>query len=79
MVIVLFALTIACTVAFHQYAHLPPFLGMMTGLGALQILGFVIRRRELRVSPAPTGSVPPGLKTGALVAAFPHYLPSRKR
>src|SRR5687767_6877846 len=49
-VIVLFALTIATTVAFHHYAHLPPFLGMMTGLGALQILGFVIRRRELRES-----------------------------
>ena len=47
-VIVLFALTIAATVAFHQYAHLPPFLGMMTGLGALQIYGYVIRRRELR-------------------------------
>jgi Na+/H+ antiporter NhaD/arsenite permease-like protein len=57
-VIVLFALTIAATVAFHQYAHLPPFLGMMTGLGALQILGYVIRRRELR-DPAVQPRIPP--------------------
>ena len=61
-VIVLFALTIAATVAFHQFAHLPPFLGMMTGLGALQILGYVIRRRELRESAARLLEAPPGFK-----------------
>jgi len=62
-VIVLFALTIAATVAFHQYAHLPPFLGMMTGLGALQIYGYVIRRRELRsFNMAQRTPPPPGLK-----------------
>lgn len=62
-VIVLFALTIATTVAFHQYAHLPPFLGMMTGLGALQIYGYVIRRQELRsFGIQPRNSAPPGLK-----------------
>ena len=62
-VIVLFALTIAATVAFHQYAHLPPFLGMMTGLGALQIYGYVIRRRELRsFTIQPRTAPPPGLK-----------------
>lgn len=61
-VLVLFALTIAGTVALHQYAHLPPFLGMMTGLGALQILGYAIRRRELRVLPSLSGAAPPGFK-----------------
>jgi Na+/H+ antiporter NhaD/arsenite permease-like protein len=62
-VIVLFALTIATTVAFHQYAHLPPFLGMMTGLGALQIYGYVIRRRELPgFNMQPRSAPPPGLK-----------------
>lgn len=61
-VIVLFALTIAATVAFHQYAHLPPFLGMMTGLGALQILGYGIRRREQRGSAVLAETVPPGFK-----------------
>jgi Na+/H+ antiporter NhaD/arsenite permease-like protein len=62
-VIVLFAFTIAGTVAFHQYAHLPPFLGMMTGLGALQIYGYAIRRRELRgFNVNPRTAAPPGLK-----------------
>jgi Na+/H+ antiporter NhaD/arsenite permease-like protein len=49
-VIALFALTILLTVLSHQFLHLPPFLGMMTGLGLLQTLGFFIRRRELRDS-----------------------------
>jgi Na+/H+ antiporter NhaD/arsenite permease-like protein len=58
-VIILFALTIAMTVALHQYAHLPPFLGMMTGLGALQIHGYFIRREELRQARAMAASAPP--------------------
>jgi Na+/H+ antiporter NhaD/arsenite permease-like protein len=62
-VVGLFALTIAMTVAMHQYLHLPPFLGMMTGMGMLMLFGFVIRRQELQ---AGTGAaplvVPPGLK-----------------
>jgi len=48
VVIVLFIATIAMTVALHHFAHLPPFLGMMTGLGLLNIFGYVIRRTELR-------------------------------
>jgi len=64
-VIVLFGLTIAATVAFHQYAHLPPFLGMMTGLGALQILGYFIRRRELRETADEFRTAPPGFKPAA--------------
>lgn len=44
----LFALTIAMAVAFHQFLHFPPVLGMMTGLGLLQLYGYVLRRHELR-------------------------------
>ncbi len=47
-VIALFLLTIALTVSLHQFLHLPPFLGMMTGLGLLKIHGYYIRRREVR-------------------------------
>lgn len=61
-VIALFALTIGFTVALHQYAHLPPFLGMMTGLGALQIYGYFIRRDELRRARDEGVEVPPGMK-----------------
>jgi Na+/H+ antiporter NhaD/arsenite permease-like protein len=45
-VIALFAVTIAITVSMHQFLHLPPFLGMMTGLGLLQMAGYFIRRHE---------------------------------
>jgi len=62
-VIVLFAFTVAMTVALHQYAHLPPFLGMMTGLGMLQIHGYFVRRKELRLARArPVSAIPAGLK-----------------
>ncbi len=52
-IIALFMLTIGTTVALHQFLHLPPFLGMMTGLGLLQVHGYFIRRAELRTWNAP--------------------------
>jgi Na+/H+ antiporter NhaD/arsenite permease-like protein len=62
-VMVLFALTIAWTVALHQWLHLPSFLGMMTGLAALMIYGHVIRGQELRAGlAAPPAVIPEGLK-----------------
>ncbi len=48
MVVALFALTLVLTVSLHHFLHLPPFLGMMTGLGLLKIHGHFIRRQELR-------------------------------
>lgn len=42
-VIALFAATIVLTVTLHQVLHLPPFLGMMTGLGLLHLVGFFTR------------------------------------
>lgn len=45
---ILFFCTIAMTVALHQFLHMPPYLGMVTGLGFLKIYGFFIRRSELR-------------------------------
>lgn len=39
----LFLLTIATAVAFHTVLHLPPVLGMMTGLGYLQFFGYYLR------------------------------------
>jgi Na+/H+ antiporter NhaD/arsenite permease-like protein len=66
-VIALFAATIALTVSLHQTLHLPPFLGMMSGLGLLKVLGYFIRRRELN-DPPPVGRAvpsPPGMKPAA--------------
>jgi Na+/H+ antiporter NhaD/arsenite permease-like protein len=42
----LFLFTISLAVAGHNYLHLPPVLGMMTGLGILQLFGFYLRMHE---------------------------------
>ncbi len=38
----LFALTIVLAVSFKQFLHLPPFMGMMTGMGLLMLFGYRI-------------------------------------
>ena len=47
VIIGLFAVTIIMAVAAYDLLHLPPFLGMMTGLGLLNIYGHVLKRRGL--------------------------------
>ncbi len=44
VVIGLFILTISLAVSAHNFIHLPPVLGMMTGLGILKFYGFYLRR-----------------------------------
>jgi Na+/H+ antiporter NhaD/arsenite permease-like protein len=44
VVICLGIATIATAVSFHQFLHLPPFMGMMLGLGALMIFGWYLKR-----------------------------------
>ena len=46
----LFGCTIATAVAFHNFLHLPPFLGMMTGFAYLQIYGYYLRRTHVSVT-----------------------------
>ncbi|GAA0694258.1 sodium:proton antiporter NhaD [Marinobacterium maritimum] len=41
-IVLLFLLTIAFSVVVHSQLHLPPVLGMMTGLGALKIYGYYL-------------------------------------
>ncbi|WP_245184435.1 sodium:proton antiporter NhaD [Halomonas salinarum] len=43
-IVCLFLLTVATAVACHTLLHLPPVLGMMTGLGYLQFFGYYLRR-----------------------------------
>ncbi|MDK2745372.1 MAG: sodium:proton antiporter NhaD [Nitrospira sp. BO4] len=47
LIVLLFVLTIAGTVVMHHFLQIPPFLGMMTGLGILKSYGHFIRRKEL--------------------------------
>lgn len=42
----LFLLTIATAICFHQFLHIPPVIGMMTGLGYLKLFGFFLKRKE---------------------------------
>ena len=44
VIIGLFLLTLAMTVSLHHFLHLPPVLGMMTGLGLLQVHGYFLKR-----------------------------------
>lgn len=48
-VIILFFLTIAMAVSFHNFLHIPPVLGMMTGLGLLQLLSYYLRQSKPRI------------------------------
>lgn len=43
-IVALFALTIVLAVGFHQFLHLPPFLGMMAGLALLKLYGWRLSR-----------------------------------
>lgn len=42
-IIVLFMLTIITAVSFHNFLHMPPVIGMLTGLAYLQFFGFYLR------------------------------------
>lgn len=67
-IMMLFGLTIATAVSFHNYLHLPPFLGMMTGLAYLKMFGYYLRRTHLPYTEA-------GLEIGEAgdVAAFDSF------
>ena len=43
-IIILFLATITTAVSFHNFLHLPPVLGMLTGLGYLQLFGFYLKK-----------------------------------
>ena len=43
-IILLFLATIATAVSFHNFLHLPPVIGMLTGLGYLQLFGFYLKK-----------------------------------
>ena len=50
-IILLFLATITTAVCFHNFLHLPPVLGMLTGLGYLQFFGYYLKKtahRELQ-------------------------------
>lgn len=42
-ILTLFLITIALAVSFHSFLHLPPVMGMLTGLGLLQFLAYYLK------------------------------------
>ena len=47
-IIALFLATIATAVSFHNFLHMPPVIGMLTGLGYLQLFGFFLKKTAHR-------------------------------
>ena len=45
VIVGLFLLTISMAVASHNFLHLPPVMGMMTGLGVLKLYGYYLKTR----------------------------------
>jgi Na+/H+ antiporter NhaD/arsenite permease-like protein len=45
-IMLLFIVTVSLAVSFHHFLHMPPFLGMVTGLAFLQLFGYRLRRKE---------------------------------
>lgn len=46
VVVGLFILTITMAVSVHNFFHMPPVIGMMTGLGFLKLFGYYLQRRD---------------------------------
>lgn len=43
-IVILFLLTIVTAVSFHNFLHLPPAIGMMTGLAYLKFYGYYLKK-----------------------------------
>nr|VFK50290.1 MAG: Na+/H+ antiporter, NhaD family [Candidatus Kentron sp. TUN]VFK51402.1 MAG: Na+/H+ antiporter, NhaD family [Candidatus Kentron sp. TUN]VFK58030.1 MAG: Na+/H+ antiporter, NhaD family [Candidatus Kentron sp. TUN] len=50
-IMILFLLTIATAVSFHNFLHMPPVLGMMTGLAYLKFFGFYLKKTHAKYYP----------------------------
>ena len=51
MVVALFIMTIMLAVSMHNYLHMPPVIGMMTGLGFLKLFGYYLKLRKNEGTP----------------------------
>ncbi|MDH5516186.1 MAG: sodium:proton antiporter NhaD [Gammaproteobacteria bacterium] len=58
-IIFLFLLTIVTAVSFHNFIHLPPVIGMLTGLAYLQFFGFYIKKTQHIEAGSKMGDVVP--------------------
>lgn len=62
IIVGLFLLTIITAVSYHNFLHLPPVIGMLTGLAYLQFFGYYLKkthRHEIPQKPNSNGVVEP--------------------
>ena len=52
-IVLLFIATIATAVSFHNFLHLPPVIGMLTGLAYLKFFGFYLKRTHVQAPNTP--------------------------
>ena len=48
IVVGMFIMTITMAVCAHNFLHLPPVIGMMTGLGLLKLFGYYLKIKKMR-------------------------------
>jgi len=48
IVVGMFIMTITMAVCAHNFLHLPPVIGMMTGLGLLKLFGYYLKIKNMR-------------------------------
>ena len=56
-VVALFIFTITMAVSAHSFLHLPPVLGMMTGLGFLKLFGYYLKIKSRRLHDPGAGAL----------------------
>ncbi len=79
MVVVLFLATIVLTVVMHSSLHLPPAMGMMTGMGLLALFGYRLRRHELNRIDAMTPAMENiQISPEVMKQLLDHYKPRRR-
>ncbi len=73
-IIILFLLTIASAVCFHNFLGLPPVIGMMTGLGYLKFMGFYLKKSHFKFHPE---DIKEGQNKGNVGSVVPYDIFSR--
>ncbi len=68
-IMLLFGCTVATAVSFHNFLHLPPFLGMMTGLAYLKIFGHYLAKTS---DPVVAGG-PEGDEAGDIIQPYDSF------
>ena len=75
VIVGLFLLTIITAISFHNFLHLPPVIGMLTGLSYLKIFGFYLRKNH-RNEDLDFGDTPGESEQGSPFDVFNHIATS---